>query len=69
MSIDNGAWSGAVTCAVTLAGGRVETIGKFHLSAGYGAWSAPLKSSAAQVRAAELVAPDGAVLASARFPA
>ena len=69
MAVDNGARSGAVTCAVTLVGGRVETIGKFHLSPGYGAWRAPLKSFAAHVRAAELVAPDGAVLASARFPA
>ncbi len=67
MSIDDGAWSGRVTCDVTLAGGKVEIIGVFSLSGGYGAWGAPLTSPAGDVRSARLVAPNGTVLAIARL--
>jgi hypothetical protein len=63
----NRAWPGTVSCDVTLAGGKVETIGVFKLSGGYGAWGAPLKSPAGQVRFARLVAANGTVLASARL--
>jgi hypothetical protein len=69
MTIDGGAWSGTVTCEVTLAGGRVETIGVFRLSGGYGAWGAPLTSPAGTMRSARLIAPNGAVLASAQLSA
>ena len=65
MTIDSGSWSGPVTCEVVLAGGKVETIGRFNLAGGYGAWGAPLSSPAREVRGARLVAPDGTVLASA----
>ncbi|MCU1493504.1 MAG: hypothetical protein JWO62_1268 [Acidimicrobiaceae bacterium] len=67
MTIESGAWSGKVTCEVTLAGGKIETIGVFKLSGGYGAWGVPLTSPAAQVRSARLIAPDGTVLASAQI--
>jgi hypothetical protein len=67
MMIDQGAWPGKVTCEVTLAGGRVETLGTFTLTGGYGAWGAPLTSPAGQVRSVRLIAPNGTVLASARF--
>jgi hypothetical protein len=67
MTIDAGAWSGKVTCEVTIAGGKVERIGVFKLSGGYGAWAAPLTSSVGKVRSAQLIAPNGAVLASARL--
>jgi hypothetical protein len=67
MTIDDGPWSGRVKCEVTLAGGRVDTIGVFTLSGGYGAWGAPLTSPAEDVRSARLVAADGAVVANAQF--
>ena len=69
MTIDDSSWSGTVTCAVTLSGGKVETIGAFKLSGGYGAWGAPLTSPAGNVRAARLVAPNGTILASAQLSA
>jgi hypothetical protein len=67
ITIDRGGWPGAVTCDVTLAGGRVETIGVFQVPGEYGAWATPLKSAADQVRSAQLVASSGTVLASAQF--
>jgi hypothetical protein len=69
MTINGEAWSGTVTCQLTLAGGKVETIGVFKLSDGYGAWGAPLTSSAAKVRSALLITPNGAILASAQLSA
>jgi hypothetical protein len=54
---------------VILAGGKIETVGQFTLSAGYGAWGAPLTTSAGQVRGARLVDASGTVIASARIPA
>jgi anti-sigma factor RsiW len=69
MTIDDSAWSGTVTCAVTLSGGKVETIGAFKLSGGYGAWGAPLTSPAGKVQAARLIAPNGTILASAQLSA
>jgi hypothetical protein len=65
MSGDN--LSGTVTCDVTLAGGKVETIGVFKVSGGYGTWAAPLPSPTDALRSAELIAANGAILASARL--
>jgi hypothetical protein len=67
MTVDAGAWSNKVICEVTLAGGKVVTIGVFKLSNGYGAWGAPLPAAAHDVRSARLVSPDGSVLASAQL--
>lgn len=67
MTIDADSWSGSVTCEVTLSDGKVETIGVFNLSSGYGAWGAPLTSPTGMVRSARLVTPNGAVVASARL--
>lgn len=69
MTVDDGAWPGTVTCDVTYAGGKVQTVGVFRLSGGYGAWGAPLSSSAGQVRSARLIASNGTVLASAQLSA
>jgi Putative zinc-finger len=69
MTIEAGAWSGPVTCDVTVAGGTVQQIGAFKLLGGYGAWGAALASPAGQVRSARLVAPDGTVVASAQLSA
>ncbi len=69
MTISGGTLSGKVTCDVTLAGGKVETIGVFTISGRYGAWDAPLRSPGDAVRSARLIAANGTVLASARLPA
>lgn len=66
MTINGSAWPRTVRCDLTLAGGRVETIGSFQLSGEYGAWGAPLTSAARQVRSARIIAPDGTILASAQ---
>jgi len=67
MTVDEGAWSSSVTCEVTLASGKVVKIGVFKLSNGYGAWAAALPASARDLRSAQLVSPDGTVLASAKL--
>ncbi len=68
MTVDAG-WASSVTCQVTLAGGRVETVGRFTLAQGYGAWAAPLAYPAGKVTGARLVSASGAVVAAARLPA
>jgi hypothetical protein len=67
MTIDDGTWSGRVTCEVTLADGQVQSVGSFTLSGGYGAWGARLTSAVGKVRSARLVASDGNVLATAQI--
>jgi hypothetical protein len=67
MSVDTRSISGTVWCQVTLAGGRVETIGTFRISGGYGAWGAALPSSGGPVRSARVISGSGAVLASANL--
>ncbi|HEV3188110.1 MAG TPA: zf-HC2 domain-containing protein [Acidimicrobiales bacterium] len=69
MTIDSRSWSGLVTCELILANGKVETIGQFGLSSGYGSWGAPLTSPAGEVRSARLTTASGVVLASANFRA
>jgi hypothetical protein len=69
MAIDASDWSGSVKCQVILAGGRVQTVGTFELSAGYGTWRVPLYDKAANLRGARVVEENGEVLASARFSA
>jgi hypothetical protein len=69
MTIDSHSWSGVVTCELILANGKVENIGQFGLSGGYGSWGAPLTSPAGQVRSARLITASGVVLASANFRA
>jgi hypothetical protein len=67
VTVQESGWQGTVTCEVTLAGGRVDTIGEFELSGEYGSWAAPLRSPAGQVRSAQLISSNGTVLASARL--
>jgi hypothetical protein len=69
MTISRGTPLGKVTCEVTLVGGKVETIGSFKITRGYGAWDAPLRSPGDAVRSARLIAANGTILASARLPA
>jgi hypothetical protein len=65
MTVDSDGTSGVVTCTVTLASGKVETVGAVRLSGGYGAWGGPLSASQGQIRSAQVVSADGTVLASA----
>ena len=67
MTIDQGGYSGAVWCRVTLAGGAARTVGHFALSQGYGAWMVRVGSGTARVRSAQLVDAKGQVLARATF--
>jgi hypothetical protein len=66
MTVDVG-WASSVTCQVTLAGGKVATVGRFSLAHGYGSWAAPLAFPASQVTGARLVADGGSVVAAARI--
>lgn len=56
-----------VGCQITLTDGRVVKIGTFALTHGYGGWTVPLNVSPAQLQSAELLAPDGSTIVSARF--
>jgi hypothetical protein len=69
VTVHDGGWQGMVTCDLTFAGGHVETVGVFKLSGEYGAWAAPLPSSAGQVLSAQLIASNGTVVASAQLDA
>jgi hypothetical protein len=69
MTADDGNWSGVAWCRVTLTSGHVETIGRFTLTRGYGAWAARLSAAGDQVRTAELVEVNGKVIASATLHA
>ena len=68
MTFDDASWSGEVTCEVVFADGHVETTGRFYLSGGYGAWGAPLRAPARDVRDVRLTTLSGSVYASARLP-
>lgn len=65
MTLDDGSWTGIARCQVTLKGGRVETVGRFTLSHGYGAWAARIGAAGDEVRSARLVDLNGRVIASA----
>jgi hypothetical protein len=67
MTIGGGGWHSTVTCQVILTGGRVETIGRFRLANGSGAWAAPLWAPAGQVLGARLLSANGTVVASGRL--
>jgi hypothetical protein len=67
MTVGDAHWSGEVACVVTLPDGRSRRVGSFWLSSGYGAWAAALPAGISHLRGAQVVAPDGAVLAAGRF--
>lgn len=69
MSVDIGAGtSGTVTCQLESADGHVTNIGSFKLTGGYGSWGSPAWSSGGAPVSARLLAANGIVLATARFP-
>lgn len=67
MTVDGGVWAGNVTCQITTTNGKIETVGRFRLSRGYGAWAVPLHLSVGKISAARLVDASGNVLAVANL--
>jgi hypothetical protein len=67
MTVSSSTWSGTVRCTISSTDGATRTIGSFTVVAGLGSWGAPLPVAATKVQRAEVVAPDGHVLARARF--
>jgi len=69
MEVDLPAGDGMVTCQLKNADGTVTTVGSFPLTHGTGHWSAPDpdpdSGNPDQVRGAQLVGPNGAILAIA----
>jgi hypothetical protein len=57
--------SGMVTCEVTGTARRGVWVGTFQLSAGYGAWGAPVPAGVGHLERAEVLSSGGQVLASA----
>ncbi|MFE0650971.1 anti-sigma factor family protein [Streptomyces sp. NPDC059534] len=71
MSVDLGdgrAADGPVRCLLVRADGSVVSLGSFPVTAGYGYWGAPTSVDPGTLSGARLVAADGTVLATARFP-
>jgi anti-sigma-K factor RskA len=63
-----GAGAGPVRCVLVRADGSTVPVGSFRLHDGYGYWGAPAGTDPASAAGARLLAPDGTVLATARFP-
>ncbi|MFE1443504.1 zf-HC2 domain-containing protein [Streptomyces sp. NPDC058739] len=70
MSVDLGEGGrGQVRCLLVHADGSTASAGSFPLEGGYGHWGGPADVDPRTVTGARLVAADGSVLATARFPA
>ena len=65
MTLDDSTARGRVTCEVITTDGVVHEVGSFKAEKGYGAWGAPLRVAPQDVRTAEVVSSDGAVVATA----
>jgi hypothetical protein len=66
MTVSSPTWSGRARCTITSTDGTTHTVGSFPVVAGHQAsWGARLPDAASSVHKAELIAPDGHVLASA----
>jgi hypothetical protein len=65
MTLADSSARGKVTCKVVTEEGTTRTVGTFVAKAGYGAWGAPLPVTPQTVRMAEVVASNGAVIATA----
>jgi anti-sigma factor RsiW len=68
MTVSTPSWTGSARCAITSTDGTTHIIGAFSIVAGHQAsWGAPLPVAAKSVQKAELIAPDGHILASANL--
>ena len=65
MMLEDSSAQGVVNCVVVTHDGVTHEVGSFVAHAGYGAWVAPLHLDPKNVWKAEVVTPDGAVIASA----
>jgi hypothetical protein len=68
MTIVDPHWSGTAWCSVHFANGRVESLGRFSVLDGVGAWSAQVPAGSARVISATVTDEYGSVLASAALP-
>jgi hypothetical protein len=65
MDLAESSAQGTVTCEIVTDNGATHKIGTFRVANGYGAWVAPLGVSPGDVKIAELVSPNRAVIATA----
>ena len=65
MMLEDSTASGVVRCVVVTRDGVRHEVGTFVAREGYGAWVAPLRLDPRDVQKAEVVTPDGAVIATA----
>ncbi|MBT2400726.1 zf-HC2 domain-containing protein [Streptomyces sp. ISL-100] len=68
MSVDLEDGGGTVRCRLERSDGTTVPVGSFSLKGGYGYWGAPAPVDPATVSGAQLLATDGSVLATAKFP-
>jgi hypothetical protein len=67
VDLDDGG-GGTVHCRLERSDGTTVPVGSFSLKGGYGYWGAPAPVDPATVTGAQLLATDGSVLATAKFP-
>jgi hypothetical protein len=65
MTLADSSAHGRVICQVVTADGVTHRVGAFTAKNGYGAWGAPLPVTPQDVRRAEVVSPNGTVIATA----
>jgi hypothetical protein len=65
MTLADSTARGDVTCEVVTRDGVTHQVGAFTAKGGYGAWGAPLHVPPATVETAEVVSPNGTVIATA----
>jgi anti-sigma-K factor RskA len=65
MTLADSSAQGTVDCVVVTDDGVVHHVGSFVARRGYGAWVAPLHVDPADLRSAEVVSPNGVVIATA----
>jgi hypothetical protein len=65
MTLADSSAQGKVTCVVVTDNGVTHTVGTFTVDQGYGSWGAPLHVAPKDIRRAEVLAPNGAVIATA----
>ncbi len=68
MTFEDEHWSGLAICQVVLKNGSIETVGRFHVKKGYGAWSIRLAVPGEQLAAAQVIEVNGNAQAKAAFP-
>jgi hypothetical protein len=65
MDLTKSSVQGTVTCEIVTDSGTTHKLGTFKVTNGYGVWAAPLGVPPNDVRAAQLLSPEGATIARA----